>query len=293
MTLLKILFGLFLFFGIAQFCHRQTGGFTIQNISSSLLPRDEWEVPSLTSEENLELQHALAQPFFYLSAGGSCYAFASEDGNYVIKFFKYHRLNSFGALASLPLPGPLDEYMKTRFAQQKKIKRVFLSVKRAFIDLKNETGLIYIHLNKTKNLHKNLIIVDKLGIQHSLALDSMEFIVQKKAELAYDYIKRKIAQKDPSVAKLARAQIMDVIRSISEKGYKDKDPNIQTNYGFIQDRPIKIDVGSFIPYENLSSVKYLNKKIIRSLKFFDAWLKETDPHFPEDYKIRCENDCLR
>ena len=48
-------------------------------------------------------------------------------------------------------------------------------------------------------------------------------------------------------AKEALSGILHLMIDISQKGYYDHDPNIATNFGFIADRSVKVDVGPFYP----------------------------------------------
>src|SRR5437868_3279127 len=84
-SLSKILLSLLLLYGVERFCHKQTDGFSIYNISSNLSFREEWEIPQETTEAKI----ILAQPFYYLGKGAQSYVFESEDGNFVLKFFRH------------------------------------------------------------------------------------------------------------------------------------------------------------------------------------------------------------
>src|SRR5258705_119780 len=89
-----ILLSCALFFGIQSFCHVQPSGFQLLKIPISTPARPEWAVPPLPSSSPLLplINTALSQPYTFLSFGGQCYAFLSQDGQYVIKFFKMHHL---------------------------------------------------------------------------------------------------------------------------------------------------------------------------------------------------------
>ena len=74
------------------------------------------------------------------------------------------------------LPASFLKKVDRRFAL---LKHDFDSYKIAYENLKDETGLIYLHLNKTDFLKQKMIIIDKIGIYHEIDLDSMEFLIQK------------------------------------------------------------------------------------------------------------------
>src|ERR1700722_581245 len=93
-----ILAGLLIFFPIRAY-YRWTDDFRIANITHDIPYHPEWDT-SLSHEELAQLKSILDQPFTYIGKGAQAYAFASEDGKYVLKFFKFKHLrpNTFLAL---------------------------------------------------------------------------------------------------------------------------------------------------------------------------------------------------
>ena len=83
---------LFCLFGIARLYYRLTDDFRLANITYELPFKPSWKVPSLTKEEYSRLAQITNQKFTYIGKGAQCYAFASEDGEYVLKFFKFKHL---------------------------------------------------------------------------------------------------------------------------------------------------------------------------------------------------------
>jgi len=67
---------------------------------------------------------------------------------------------------------------------------IFRAHKLAYTEIKADTGLIYIHLNKSDHLKTQLKVVDRLGRTHHIDLDKTEFIVQEKAELIFHAFKK-------------------------------------------------------------------------------------------------------
>ena len=68
-------------------------------------------------------------------------------------------------------------------------ERLFASYKDAYEFLRNETGLIYIHFNKTREFKSRVRLVDSKGKHHFVNLDGTEFVVQKNAVRIYDHLK--------------------------------------------------------------------------------------------------------
>ncbi|MFI5333904.1 MAG: hypothetical protein ACHQT8_01910 [Chlamydiales bacterium] len=274
-TYKKIVLYTLLALSVERFCHWKTEGFTIRKIQADLPFHPEWECTPLSGVEQSEVEKALGQKFSYLASGGSCYVFASEDGRYVLKLFKHHRLYPYPWAEHLPLP----RFLKQKIDHyQRKRARVFASCKSAFEELRDDTALLFVHLNKTGVTGSHLTLVDKLGIVHKISADNVEFLLQKKAEIAYAHIDQLMAKHDILGAQHAVGEIRSLIWQIAHKGFKDLDPNVETNVGFIDGKAVKIDVGPLVKDENRK------KEMMRSVKYthrLNKWLKD---RYPELYE---------
>jgi hypothetical protein len=78
-------------YGLGRLYYRLTDGFTIGNITATFAYHPEWETTPLNVDEENFLEEALNQPYTYLAKGCQAYVFQSQDGKYVVKFFKYQR----------------------------------------------------------------------------------------------------------------------------------------------------------------------------------------------------------
>ncbi len=155
----------------------------------------------------------------------------------MIKFFKQHLYH----------PSYLEWLRKRRIEKRlDKLQRDFFSYKVAFEELLDLTGLVYVHLHPTSDLHTQLQIRDKLHILHTIDLDQFDFVIQKRAEMTHDYIAALMGKGEEEEARQACSSLLDLIRSRAKKGFRDRDPSISTNCGFIDGRAIKIDVGRFV-----------------------------------------------
>ena len=265
-------------YSLSSFCNAQTDGFSVARIHSDLNYNPEWETAPLSSEQKTELRNILDQKFSYLGFGGQCFAFASDDGKYVIKFFKHKIRKPYSYILNRQLPEPFEKKRLKKLGKaQFKLNRDFNSYKIAYEDLHDETGLVYIHLNKGKELNQSVTIRDKLGIEHQIALDDIEFIVQKRAQLAYAYIEELMDRGDTAAAKDALHALLKVIVSRCQKGVFDEDARIHRNFGFIDNRPIFIDVGRFRrDPERMNHAVY--KKDLQDITGrFRDWLEEAHP----------------
>lgn len=247
------------FVGVAFFCKKQTDGFRIDKICSSLPFHPEWEVEALGAEDIGEVKKILDQPFRYLGKGAQSFVFASQDGRYVIKFFRYDHMGEAPILKKLPF-----ERTRQRVAKlEAKLEQDFTSYKIAYDHLKEETGLVYLHLNKTETLQQKIELIDKLGISHFLSLDELEFVVQKRAELLYPALQGMMDKGQEEEAKELLSRLMALLVTRCQKGIFDKDPDLFTNFGVIHGRPIQIDPGRFKKDPSESDPQKYKDEIIR------------------------------
>jgi len=265
-------------YALACFCAKQTDRFSISRIHSALSYNAAWEVPPLEEKKQEELLSALDQKFHYLGCGGQCFAFASEDGNYVIKFFKHKIRKPLTLLNHPSLPEWVKKTQKKKMDKALyKLERDFNSYKLAYEELSEETGVFYIHLNKTKELNRSIFITDKIGIEHKIALDDIEFIVQKKGELAYTYFSSLMEKGDTTGAKNALEAMLQLIVSRCKKGIFDEDARIHRNFGFVQGKPIFIDAGRFRHDLTRKDPAIYKADLIAITGRLYDWLEETYP----------------
>lgn len=262
--------------GLSSFCHRATDGFTIAKITPNRPWDPRWE--SGCSPETTELQQALGQKYRYFGCGGQCYAFFSEDGQYVIKFLKQHSFKIPWWHPYIPIPYLFNRYKtKKRLTRQNKIAKDFASYKAAFEQLQDFTGILCVHLNPTDNTFPSLKIIDKLHIEHTLDLNQFDFIVQRKAELLYPKFIDFIDSAQLNEARDIIDQIIQLIEARCARGYEDWDQNLQTNCGWLNGKVIKIDVGRFIANEAMKTYERCREEKIRIMTPLYQWLLSRSP----------------
>lgn len=228
---------------ITVFCNAQTEGFSLARIHSSLSYNPSWEVDPSSKATKEELEEILSQPFQYLGHGGQCFAFVSQDQRFVVKFFKHRLRIPYTLLYSLPGIASLSKRKIEK--AHRKLDRDFGSYKIAYETLKEESGLIEIHLNKTSFPVKTMTLIDKLGIAHKISLDNIEFVIQKKGILAYDYFNCLLKSGDFASLSNGVRQTIELFTKRCQKGIFDEDPRIHRNLGFADGKPFFIDVGRF------------------------------------------------
>lgn len=264
---------------LKKFCHSKTDGFAITKIRSSLAFNPSWETSPLPANQQEDLAKILDQPFYYLAKGAQSYVFASADGKFVIKFFRLYHLLPPTWVTSLAFPLPVMPYkIRKLIDKHQELAKDFQSYKIAFETMREETGLVFLHLNKTLQKDQLLTIYDKLGIAHQLDLSQMEFLVQKKATLVYPTISELMKTEGSDAAKQAITTLIELLASRCQKGIFDKDPDLNTNFGFLGKTAVQIDIGRFRMEEAQRSSNEHRQEIIRITDHFRQWL---DSNYPD------------
>lgn len=241
--------------------------------------------PPLSAPELVEVQKILAQPFTFLGSGGQAYAFLSQDGKSVLKLFKHHHLNNFSGLKALPLPEIATSFIQAREKHQ---AQFFQSCKIAFDELREETGLLYMQLNKTNQWKRSITLIDKLGISHQIDLDNLEFALQKRASLAHSTVKKMIRDGKKEEAKRAIASILNNVASRCQKGIKDNDNGFRRNTGLLNGQAVAIDIGSFSKDPALAQRQNLQKEVKEKTWHLSRSLAKCDHELWHDYNTMIE-----
>ncbi len=266
--------------GIARLYWNLNDGFFISHITSDEPYQGEWEIRPLTDLEQHELEAALDQPYTYLAKGHQAYVFESQDQRYVIKFLKFQKLRLPALLTktSLPFP-PLEHYRQTKLQERRKrLEEIFNSWKIAFEELKNETGLVYVHLNQSHHLNKKLIITDKIGVGHVIDLDEVVFLVQKKGDVIADVITNYMAQHNMISAEKVLDDLIDFYIAENKRGFAEDDRHIARNAGLLNGKVIHIDIGRFIKDDSYAKPSVYQEAMIYKSEYFRKWLNK---HYPE------------
>lgn len=285
--LIKALLFLSLFFSVERFCHKKTHGFRPYKIQSTLPYNPEWEIPLSSKTQLDQIKNILSQPFFFLNSGGECYAFVSKDNKYVLKFFKHHHMREKSWADWLPIPSSILK--RHRQSCIKKLNILFTSCKLANHRFKEETGIVYLHLNKTDFLDIQIKLFDAIGALHNLPLDQLEFALQKRAVLAYPTLTYLVEIQEIEAAKTRLTSLVDLIKARSQAGIADHDPR-KRNFGFIGEKAIEIDLGSFSQDDSLKSPKIAKRKFTSEITKLRRWVHKNHPELDPflDKKIK---DC--
>ncbi len=274
---------------IDRVAFKQNDSFNIRYIFSHLSGDPKWAIDPPTAEEMQSIDQILDQKFYYLAKGAHAFAFMSEDGKYVIKFHKYPSHMRILSWVNRPFAYQFSKKrIKIKEYNFKKLDYNLSNYKNSFVDLKEETGLIYVHTNPTQFFNRSVCIVDKTGNTYYVPLDNVTFMLQHRAHLLYVALDRLKAAGDVEQGKKVVTAVIRLFESCSQKGYIDEDPVLRKNYGIIGDRAIHIDIGDMIYQEEVKEretsiahvkemTESLRKRLVRDYPYLlDHYYQEID-----------------
>lgn len=264
-------------------CLQATQGFTDWKIKSNLPHCPEWET------EPVPLQSIIEQSFSYLGHGAQCYAFSSEDGEYVLKFYRHNRASHpLAFLNPICLKIGCNQLKKTLHKREEKRLRDFASYMLAKNYLACETGLVYLHLNPTKHIQKKVVLYDKIGVVHHIDLDQTVFILQKKAAPVYTTLKHWIRTGEIETAKQGLTQLLTILARRAKQGLSDKDPDLRTNFGFTDAGPIQFDIGRYKEDPTKAEKTVYREDLLRATDKLCRWLRKKRPELSDHVKREIE-----
>ncbi len=270
-------------FGAARVYYRFTDDFRVANMTYEIAHHSDWEIDPLTQVEEEKLNHVLDQTYHYLGKGAQSYVFSSEDGKYVLKFFKFKHLKPSLFYSLIPHVYPLKQFVeKEELRKKRKLNSVFIGYRLSYDLHKDETGLVFIHLNKTNNLNRSVVVKDKIGRSHTIDLDSTVFLVQEKGETLRTVMNNLLNQHQVALAKQRIRQVFDLYLSEYTKGIYDRDHGVMHNVGFVGERPIHLDVGKMIVDDNLKNPNIYKKDLQLIYAKIDLWISMNYPQYYDE-----------
>lgn len=222
---------------------------------------------------NEEITSALKQSFHYVGRGRQCFAFASADGKYILKFLRTDIYKTPFLAKVLPLISYCKQLEKVNREREDFILNSF---QLSFEELKDETAILAIHLGRS--FSKELLIVkDKLGCTHRLPLKNTSFILQYKRPILMKEFSKALQAQDEDGAKKILDALLAVIVERANKGILNRDRSFLRNYGFDGQRAYQIDVGSFFKQSDLTPRAAYEKSVRDSIDPIQEWLAANAP----------------
>lgn len=269
-----------------------TDDFRLSNIVYDMPYKQEWEIPPLASNEQAQIVTILNQKFTYLGKGAQSYAFTSEDQKYVLKFFKFKHLKPSLFIRLLPNISPFSGIKQQESSRkQRKLNSIFSGYRLAYDKDKEESGLLYIQLNPS---HRPLsvILVDKIGIERTVDLGEVVYVLQKKGKTFRVVLAELLDQGDVEAAKLRIAQIFNLYLTEYRKGIFDHDHGVMQNTGFIGDNPIHLDVGKLKDDERMKQVSVYREDLNKVAAKIERWLQNHYPQYAAELKMEIDRRVL-
>lgn len=274
---LKVFFGLAALAIVERVCYQATAGFQVSRIQTpnTITAFEDTIVnPSMTAE----VRELLQQPFHFLGSGSQSYAFVSADGQYVLKVFKQHHFYIPSYLSDLPLPSfissPAQKLVRFQTIKREQFMRSCVIASDSW---KEETATLYTHMAQSNDLDFSLTLIDKLNISHAIKANTLQFAVQKKAELVSPTLKKLLNNGDTEAAKECIRSLIALIKVRSQKGVGDRDPVVRRNFGFLGQQAIEIDIGSYYENPYLRDDPLYSRAVFFEIKNLHGWLMN---HFP-------------
>lgn len=214
-------------------------------------------------------------PYVYLGHGKQSMVFENADKTYVLKLFYWKRplRKNWYRKAENWLRFASPNWILKTAKKKGKLKKLFTRNIWGFEDLPEETALAHVHFSKTiKPIPISLI--DRKGKTHLLDLADFPFVIQKKIELIPDYLDAKLLAGDILGAKQAVLGLREYFKRRIQMGYIDNPEVFAKNYGFLDDKPVQIDIGRFAKPAQFD-VKKEQEKVFKNL---DKYILK---HFPQ------------
>lgn len=284
-TLLSILALCALLWGANEIYQKKTRfGLLAKFSSPTFVPSADWELPPLSAEEQNAVDQILSQKFTYLARGSQAFAFISEDQKYILKLFKQHKWHPKNILGYLPLP--FNPFYRDYLNRQNKQHSLLSSCMAALLHVKEDTGVLFAHLNPTHLRVAPITIVDKHGKPWTLDLSQSCFMLQKKADLFYPHVQMLMEKGDVEGAKYAITSTIKLLDRFYSKGVFENNAILRKNFGFIDNEAIQFDIGKF----KFDASRTPDKREIRiASKNFHRWIgknyPELLPHFNEMLEV--------
>ncbi len=264
---LAILLALLLFCALAgEGLYLAKDGFSARRIHSL-----DYEVAENWGEE---AERALELTFHYIGRGRQCFAFASEDGKYVLKFPRTDIYKTpFWARAL-----PVHSY-RTELEENHRRREEFIlnSFRISFDELKDQTALLAVHLGQSTPKGKKLTLIDASGSKYRLPLEKTSFVLQYKQPILMKSFSAALERGERKEAEKILDALLAAVVERANKGILNRDRSFLRNYGFDGSKAYQIDVGSFFRSQDLDPSMAYHKSVRDSMEPVQEWLAENSP----------------
>ena len=185
----------------------------------------EWETTSICQNE------ILSQPFTYFAKGKQSYVFCSQDGQYVLKLFRFSKRKIlYGQMFRKPLMEELPS--------EERVIQTLSGCREIFERGPHVSQLVFVHLNPKKGEIPPILLKDRLGRNVRLDPGKDRFIVQRKGEVFFKRLKGE-KDKEPLIAAFLR-----LLDELARLGFVNTDLTMGRNFGYLGGEVFLLDVGN-------------------------------------------------
>ena len=219
------------------------------------------------------LRSFLAQPFTLLGRGAKVKVYGSADGRVVLKRpVRPEELAAWFAEDGRPLlsTGWVADAADELAAARVLLARTESSYRLAAARLAEETGLIALHLDPTRDLRLSLAVDGR-----TLDADRESFILQWRARPLRACIDASVNAGDTREAERMLDDLIALTLGLWAKGVVDDTANFHTNYGTVGARLILFDIGELIESAERVRAERAAPKLLRKKGM--AWLERRHP----------------
>ncbi len=259
----------------------------VKQITSNHSPRQEWEVSPLSEFEKAKIDEILGQTFTFTGEGGQSFVFVSDDGNYVLKLFKFKRFRPSALVKLLP-----EIELFADYRQQHTIKRenkwlaAFNGHKLAYDLNRRNSGLVHIKLNAGDN--KKVRLIDKWGFRRLIDLEKIPYVLQVKAKTLGDHMTTLLSKGKVDEAKEKINQLFHLYLTEYRKGIYDVDYGIMHNIGVVDDRLIHLDVGKMVYDERMKRKANTQYDLTKVATKVHSWVGRKHPKYSDQINAHME-----
>ncbi len=222
----------------------------------------EWEVEP-TAEQEEQIVQILSQPFTYLGKGIQSFAFGSQDGQYVLKLFRFDPCKApYGQSLIRWCKNRIGIHPRAVLPLEERMAKTFHACLLSYKYLQDETAVVWVNLNPKKRDWPSIQVRDRMHRWHTLDTNQYRFVLQKRAVMLkpalYDAYKN-------DQAKFCRMihSFTQLLLSLDKKGMASFDPKMPSNFGFIGEQAIQIDFGNLTdqPIHGLHRSKHFASRL--------------------------------
>src|SRR3989344_256325 len=213
-----------------------------------------------------EILAVLERPFSYFDRGRQCYVFLSEDQKYVLKLFRFDscRIKTGSEILNRVkkwVGAKADEEMPFR----ENVLKTLGSCALAYNKAKEQTGVVFIHLNLEEGGLPTLKIKDRLGRSFELDPSRYRFVLQKRA----DGFRETLLHSQNREADIASYRTL--LKELKALGLVHLDRAMGRNFGYLDGKAVLIDIGDLVYLPDQAEEEMAHFEIR-----FQSWLEKME-----------------